>query len=801
MNTLLKSLRAVLVVLFALTLGSASAQVPDTLIYSIPPPPTGVQPEAGLGRSVAVEGAYIIVGAPYDDTGAEDSGVVKVFDSTTGALRFVISNPSPSANDYFGTSVAISGTRVVVGAEWDDEGAPDAGSAYVYDLSGLTPTVPVATLNNPTPASLDSFGVSIAISGTRVVVGAFNDSGGAGSAYVYDLAGGTPTLLVTTLDNPDPATGDGFGISVAISGTRVVVGAHADDTGVTDSGSVYVYDLNSITPTLPVNTLKMPVRAPYGYFGKSVAISGTRVVVGALTDGTRANDSGVVYVYSLTGSSPTLPVATLSNPISAGPGSSDFGYRIAISGDRLIIGAWQNDSEESDAGSVYVYDLSGSKPTVPMAKLINPHPAPYDFFGAVAISGMRVVVGASAADTIAENAGSAYVYDLSSATPTVAAITLNTPTPLVGDRFGNSVGISGSRMIIGAPFDDTGAEDSGSAYVYDLSSATPMVPVATLHNPSSTAGDNFAKSVAISGTRVVVGVPLDDTGASASGSVYVYDLSSSTPAVPVATLNNPDPAAGDYFGNAVAISGSQVVVGAYFDDTGANAAGSAYVYDLSSSSPTVPVTALNNPNPTENDFFGYSVSISGTVVVVGAFYSDTGATSAGSAYVYDLSNSAPTIPMFTLNSPSPTAYDRFGVAVAISGNRVVVGASGSDAGMIDAGISFVYDLSSGTPTVPVATLNNPSPSAYGRFGDSVAISGTRVVVGAYGYDMGATDTGSAYVYDLTSPTPTVPVITLNNPSPADGDHFGISVAIEGTRVAIGSPDDDTVTTDKGFAYV
>ena len=72
----------------------------------------------------------------------------------------------------FGYSVAISGTRVVVGANGDDTGASDAGSAYVYDLSGGTPTVPVATLNNPGPAASDYFGNSVAISGTRVVVGA-----------------------------------------------------------------------------------------------------------------------------------------------------------------------------------------------------------------------------------------------------------------------------------------------------------------------------------------------------------------------------------------------------------------------------------------------------------------------------------------------------------------------------------------------------------------------------------------------------------------------------------------------------
>jgi hypothetical protein len=112
--------------------------------------------------------------------------------------------------------------------------------------------------------------------------------------------------------------------------------------------------------------------------------------------------------------------------------------------------------------------------------------------------------------------------------------------------------------------DDTGAEAAGSAYLYDLSSATPTVPVATLNNPGPAFNDQFGHSVAISGTRVVAGAPSDDTGAMDAGSAYVYDLSSATPTVPVATLNNPRPAQGD-FGDAVAISGTRVVVGATDD--------------------------------------------------------------------------------------------------------------------------------------------------------------------------------------------------------------------------------------------
>ena len=201
---------------------------------------------------------------------------------------------------------------------------------------------------------------------------------------------------------------------------------------------------------------------------------------------------------------------------------------------------------------------------------------------------------------------------------------------------------------MGTPYDDTGATDAGSVYVYDLSSSTPAVPGVTLNNPSPAQYDYFGVSVAVSGTRVIVGAMFDDADATDAGSVYVYDLSSEIPTTPVGTLNNPDPTSFDQFGAAVAISGTMAVVGAHGDDAGAPDTGSAYVYDLGSATPAVAVAVLNNPGPVQSDFFGYSVAIADTRVVVGAWADDTGAPNAGSAYVYHVSSGTATVLVATL---------------------------------------------------------------------------------------------------------------------------------------------------------
>jgi FG-GAP repeat len=796
LRTILSCLLAVLVLALP-----AAAQIPDTLRHTLLPPP-GAQRGAQLGTSVAVDGGYTVAGAPFDDVGATDSGVAKVFDSTTGALLFVLANPSPEANDRFGTSVAISGTRVVVGVPNDDAGATDAGSAYVYDLASGTPTVPVVTLNNPGPAAGDLFGYSVAISGTRVVVGAHQDDAGstnAGTAYVFDISSATPASPVATLSNPSATLDDRFGFSVAISGTRIAVGAHLDDAGLMDAGSVYVYDLTSGTPAFPVATLNNPSPAAMDFFGYSVGISGTRVIVGTYGDDTGGSSSGNAYVYDIGGGTPTVPVATINNP---SPSADDlFGWSVAISGTRAVVCADRDDTGASNAGSAYVYDISSGTPTVPVATLNNPSPAVSDRFGySVAISGAQLVVGAFQDDTGADNAGSAYGYDLDNGTPAVPVATFNNPGPTSGNQFGSAVAISGTLMIVGSPYDYVGAFDAGVAYVYDLAGATPTAPAFTLTYPSPATGDQFGAAVAISGTRVVVGAPGDKTG---TGIAYLYELGSGTPTAPVLTLNNPTPVTGDGFGTSAAIDGTRVVIGASGDDTGAPDAGSAYVYNIGSGTPGTPLLTLNNPAPAAQKEFGTSVAISGTRVVAGAPIDATATTYTGRAYVYDLASGSPAVPVFTLSKPVLTGQDLFGYSVAIDGARVVVGAPADSPLANDEGSAYAFEIAGGSPTVPVATLHNPNPGPepFDNFGFSVAISGTRVVVGAGQDDTVADNAGSAYLYDLSSITPSAPVATLGNPGPAADDVFGFSVAIHGTTVAVGTPFDDTLIADKGAAYI
>jgi WD40 repeat protein len=210
---------------------------------------------------------------------------------TTGNLLHTLNNPTPQTDDNFGYSVAISGNHAIVGAQRDNTGAPNAGSAYIYDV---TTGNLLHTLNNPTPQLSDQFGYSVAISDNRAIVGAYLDNTGAtstGSAYIYDVTTGN---LLHTINNPTPQLSDQFGQSVAISGNTAIVGAYLDDTGAENAGSAYIYD---VTTGNLLHTINNPAPELNDQFGKSVAIDSTTIVVGAYLDNTGATSTGSVYIY------------------------------------------------------------------------------------------------------------------------------------------------------------------------------------------------------------------------------------------------------------------------------------------------------------------------------------------------------------------------------------------------------------------------------------------------------------------------------------------------------------------------
>ena len=386
-------------------------------------------------------------------------------------------------------------------------------------------------------------------------------------------------------------------------------------------------------------------------FGTSVAISGDTAIVGASDAAESGVACGAAYVFERNGD--TWDQQDKLVPGDGAPGDL-FGVSVDISDDTAIVGARQDDDKGDVSGSAYIFRREGVS-WFQQTKLVAPDGAEHDYLGiSVAISGDTAIVGANGDDDQGEASGSAYIFTapefsglqsltmdpagnhLYAIAPEENALVVLDATDLsvrqalvpaqvkpklvandgsAGDEFGRSVAIFGDTAIVGAYGDDDEGNESGSAYIFRREGDNWIQQTQLLAGDGA-AGNHFGESVAISGDTVIVGASGDDDKGTNSGSAYVFRRDDSEWGQPI-KLTAVDGAAFDYFGESVAISGDTVIVGASLDDDKGTNSGSAYVFRWNGDS-WVQQTKLLAGDGAEGDYFGASVAISGDTVVVGA---------------------------------------------------------------------------------------------------------------------------------------------------------------------------------------
>ncbi len=378
------------------------------------------------------------------------------------------------------------------------------------------------------------------------------------------------------LTSPDPASWDRFGYSVAVAGDTAVVGVPGDD----DGGAVYVFRRVGEAWSQEAKLTPDDLGA-VSQFGHSVALSEDTAVIAALSD----DNSGRVYVYVRSGTawSQQATLATASDATAL----ALLGYRVAVSGDTVVIGA---PHENYFAGSAYVFARSGT--TWSQQVKLTSGPAIRYFGYSVAISGDTAVIGAPESTHTFHPydpfCGGAFVYVRNG--PTWSYQAELWASDLDGeDHFGSSVAMFEDVIVIGAPHDDDGGFATGSAYVF-VPSAGGWRQQAKLTASDATEVDWFGYSVAVSDDTAVIGAPHDDDGGNASGSAYVFARSGTTWS-PQAKLTASDAATEHMFGKSVAVAGDSIVIGAPEDVNHRETdGGAAYAFDLSTLEATQPVT-------------------------------------------------------------------------------------------------------------------------------------------------------------------------------------------------------------------
>ena len=467
-----------------------------------------------FGWSVAADRGLVLIGAP--DKGG---GVVFIFQTIDGEATHVqvakLTAADAAANDRFGYSVAIAGDTVVVGSPYDDDGGSNSGAAYVFRTTdGGATYIEVAKLKAADAAAYDYFGIAVAMDGTTIAIGATGDDDGgsySGSVYVFSSTDdGATYSQVAKLTAADAAKDDEFGVSVAIDGGFVAIGARYDDDGGAESGAVYIFGTcEARTGSCAdgatygqVAKLKAADAAAGNNFGVFVAMDGNTVAIGARYDD--GSNSGAVYIFRSDADATYDQVAKLN----AAEVGDNFGCSVAINGGLVAIGNRYDDGGGSESGSVRIFrGTNGTYDQV--AELTASDAAAYDYFGySVALDGDTVVIGAHGDDGSGSESGAAYVFSLPAPTaqptatfqptatpqPTTAyPTTLLPPTPrptprpspqvLLGhdyrqlaklratdaanyDLFGVSVAMSGDVVVVGSPWNDDTGSKSGSAYVF-----------------------------------------------------------------------------------------------------------------------------------------------------------------------------------------------------------------------------------------------------------------------------------------------------------------------------------------------
>jgi len=392
-------------------------------------------------------------------------------------------------------------------------------------------------------------------------------------------------------------------------------------------------------------------------FGVSVAVSGNTVVVGAPNHSVgTSTQQGEAYVFVEPASGWANTNQTTKLYASNGAAIDHFGAAVAVSGNTVVVGAYDHSvGKSANQGEAYVYVKPAAGWPASMTetgKLYSSNGAAGDVFGyAVAVSGNTVVVGAAAHSVgTSTQQGEAYLY-VKPAAGWPASMTQTTKLyPSNSGKmevFGGAVAVSGNTVVVGAPRHWVGTSPyQGEAYVYVKPAAgwpASTTQTAKLYSSNGAAGDYFGAAVAVSGNTVVVGAPHHALGTSnEQGEAYVYvEPAAGWPASVNQTtrLYASNGAGDDEFGGAVAVSGNTVVVGAYDHSVGTSTnQGEAYVYVKPAAGwPARPTetTKLYASNGGEGDQFGYAVAVSGNTAVVGAYGHTIGThTGQGEAYLY-----------------------------------------------------------------------------------------------------------------------------------------------------------------------
>ena len=399
-----------------------------------------------FGRVVSIsnDGNTAIIGAYAEDTGGADAGAAYIFtrSGSTWSQQSKIQASDKEAGDNFGTSVSISsdGLTAIVGAYFEDTGANNRGSAYVFVRSGTTWTQQAKLAPSVTQTNM-RYGGSVGISsdGNTVIVGAYGDKGGAstewtGAVYIYVRSGTTWSQQARIIDNV--AGGYFFGSIVSISSDGLTVAV-----GVGQEPALYIFAKSGTTWSQQAKITDIVVGDLSTGSGVSVSSDGNTIIFGASREDTGATDAGAAYIFTRSGTSWSEQAKIQASDKEA---NDYFGSSVSISSDGLtaIVGAGGEDTGGADAGAAYIFKRSGSTWSQQVKIQASDIAAEDNFSWSVSISGdgSTAIVG-SEQPPYGTDPGSAYIFTLPNPTLDISQSSIFTNSGLSADFTANFINV------------------------------------------------------------------------------------------------------------------------------------------------------------------------------------------------------------------------------------------------------------------------------------------------------------------------------------------------------------------------
>ena len=671
---------------------------------------TANSPKQGdnFGTSVAIFGDYIVVGSPNKDAEKDNMGYVYLFkigvDGVVQKGKFFADDASEDS--YFGKSVSISGSYILVGADGYE------GTAYLFKIEADdTNIVQIAKLQSDNPQTDEAFGKVVSIDGNYMVVGSST-----GSSYTFKKESDDNVTFIIKNRAFDTEINDGFASSVSINGDYILMGAYSKNSTATNNQSAYLFHMepnskpyiyNKIDgisydePFIQHNLTKFQANSPEG--GRvELSIDG--------------EDSDALLISS--GSLKFNEKADYEDPKDS---DGDNRYNITIV-------AKDNNNRSSD------FDLKievNDRKYLDLVKLSPEDIQENDQFAKViAMSGDYIVASSYQKEK-------AYLYKKDSD----AKITLLTTfeaddtdvTNDTGTNFGISISIDGQYVVIGANSKDKREEekDVGSVYLFKIDDEK-ISQIAKIVADDGGKYDNFGTSVSISGDYIVVGVPNNE-----KAYLFKRESDDENNVTQITDFTAGDNEENGFFGKSIAIDNNYIIVGAPNEDSDdEDNLGSSYIFKIENNDVSK-IDKIQMKNPEENDYFGNAVAIDGDYYVVGAVGKES---HKGKAYLFKRKSDSNVEQIEELIATDAMPDNNFGTSVAIDNNFIVVGSMGEN---MNSGAIYIFERKDNDRAIKIDRIESNDIENGDSFGVSVSISGDFVVTGANAKDK---KSGAGYLF-------------------------------------------------------